>query len=121
MGSLERHIQELEGRISTDAVRGPSKSFTHLRKILNELAALKASCADGTLGGVAIEPENIPRKVLGPNYTHGDLLELAVSRTVEAGKAPAERARAYVEYLRRMWTQRGKDPDDVVEWERHGA
>ena len=116
MGSLERRIQELEGRIDTDSVRGPSESFTHLREILNELAALKASCADGFRGGVEIEPESIPRKILGPNYTHGDLLGLAVSRTVEAGKAPTERARVYLDYLREIGARRGKDLGDVVEW-----
>lgn len=120
MGSLERRIQELEGRVSADSVRGPSPAFTHLREILNELAALKVSCAGGFRGGVEVEPENIPRKILGPGYTHADLLGLAVSRTVEAGKAPAERARAYVEYLRGIGGRQDEDLDAVVEWERRG-
>lgn len=120
MGSLERRIQELEGRVSADAVQGPSESFTRLKEILNELAALKASCANGFRGGVEIEPENIPRQILGPGYTHGELLELAVSRTVEAGKAPAERAPAYLDYLRELNARQDRDLDAVVEWERHG-
>ncbi len=57
-------------------------------------------------------------KDLGPGYTHGALMGLAVSRCVEAGTVPAESARGYLEYMRDLSERGGRDPDDVVEWER---
>ena len=99
MGSIDRRIEDLERRYSETTEHGRSESFTHLVAILDELAHLRQSCAPGLRGGVPIEPENIPQKVLGPDYTHRQLLELAVSRSVEAGRVPAERAQDYLEYL----------------------
>lgn len=121
MGNLGRRIQDLEEQLTAESAREPSEVFVQLRAILNELAALKSSCAPGLRGGVAIEPEHIPRKILGPGYTSEDLWRLAVSRVVEAGKAPAERTEAYVGLLCKTWGRGGKDPGAVVEWERHGA
>ncbi|MDP8952903.1 MAG: hypothetical protein M3N18_11860 [Actinomycetota bacterium] len=118
MGSIDDRIRKLEEQFDAEAEREPSKPFGHMRAILDEFAALKSSCARGLRGGVSVEPENIPRKILGPGYTHAQLMGLAVSRTVEAGHVPAERAHAYLEELRDMWERGGRDPDTVVEWER---
>ncbi len=116
MGSVERRIESLEGRILGTA--GRSETFGHLKAILGELATLRSSCAEHLRGGVPVEPENIPRRVLGPGYTNEDLWRLAVERAVEGGKVPAERADAYLEAVRSLWTRTGKDPEAVVEWER---
>ncbi len=118
---IEDRIRKLEEQFEAEAERKPSESFTHLRAILDELAALKSSCAAHERGGVQIVPENIPGKVLGPGYTHARLMDLAVSRAVEAGLVPADRAHAYLDYLRGMRQRGGRDPDAVVEWERRGA
>ncbi len=54
------------------------------RDILNEFAALKASRAKNvSRGGVPIEPEDTPGKILGEGYTHGQLMGLAVRRVFE--------------------------------------
>jgi hypothetical protein len=124
MGSIDRRIGALERQFAADsAARGPqepSEVITHLRAILREFAMLKASCAPGLRGGVPIEPENIPRRILGPGYTHDELLRLAVERTVEAGSTPAERADVYLKFMRDVGNRHGKDPDAIVEWERGG-
>ncbi len=76
MGRLDDRLKALEGRFPDEAARGPSEAFTHLRAVLDELAALRRSRASG------------------------DLLELAVSSAVEAGRVPSERADAYLEFVR---------------------
>jgi hypothetical protein len=54
------------------------------RDILAEYARLKASRAKNSWrGGVPIEPEDIPGKILGEGYTHGQMMELAVRRVFE--------------------------------------
>jgi len=54
------------------------------RDILNEYARLKASRAKNSWrGGVPIVPEDIPGKILGEGYTHGQMMELAVRRVFE--------------------------------------
>ncbi len=124
MGSIDRRLRDLEGRIDAEAPREPSESFVHLRRILDELGALKQSCADrwtGEMKQIRVPGENVPRKALGPGYTHSQLAGLAVSRCVEAGDVPADRAGAYLDHMRRMWERGGRDPDAVVEWERRGA
>jgi hypothetical protein len=83
--------------------------------ILGELAALRASGATHLRAGVRVDPKDIPRKVLGPGYTHGQLVGLAVSRAVEAGKVPAGLARDYTVHMRAMCERHGKDPDAVAE------
>ncbi len=75
---VSRRIRGLEERFAAKPVRGPSEPARHLRAILDELAALRRGCFGG------------------------DLLELAVSAAVEAGKVPSERADAYLELVRGM-------------------
>lgn len=117
-----RRLEDLEQRILQTAHPESSAASVHLRAILDELAALKSSCAEHERGGFHVEPENIPRRILGGGYTHADLWRLAVSRSVGTGTVPAERAEAYVRFLRRSWERAGKDPDTAVEWERsYGA
>ncbi len=59
MGNIDKRIQELEKQFAVRTAHEPSESFTHLRYILDELAALKASSAHGFRGGVPIVPEYI--------------------------------------------------------------
>jgi hypothetical protein len=84
--------------------------------ILGELGELRASGATHLRAGVRVEPEDVPRKFLGPGYTRGQLLGLAVSRAVEAGKVPAERAHDYLDFLRATSERNGKDPDAVADF-----
>jgi hypothetical protein len=119
MGSVNRRIGDLERRLAGTANPGRSETFGHLAAILDELALLKSGRAVYYRGGVRMEPENIPRKILGPDYTHADLSRLAVTRSVESGKVPAERTEAYIKFLHASTARAGKDPDAVVEWERH--
>jgi hypothetical protein len=121
MGSIDRRLENLERRIQQTAEPEPSEARIQLRAILDELCTLKSSCAVYYRGGVRMEPENIPRRILGPGYTHAALWRLAVTRSVEAGKVPAERTEAYVKFLRGPWEREGRDPDPdaVVEWERN--
>ena len=118
MGSIGRRLENLAQRIQQTTEPEPSEAHRHLRAILDELCILKSSCAVYYRGGVRMEPENIPRRVLGGGYTHADLWRLAVTRSVGAGKVPAERTESYIKFLREPWERAGKDPDGVVEWER---
>ncbi len=115
MGSLERRIENLERRFSATTQSGRSETFKHLVAILDELAYLRQSCAErwtGPQNTILVEGENVPRKVLGLGYTRRQLLELAVSRSVEAGRVPAERAQDYRECLFALSRQ---NLDTVVE------
>jgi hypothetical protein len=87
MGSINKRIECLEQHI-----RPPEKDKdAALRRalindILDELASLKASRAVHYRGGtpmVRIEPEDIPRKILGPGYTPEDVWKLARRRVLE--------------------------------------
>ena len=80
----------------------PSRDFLNLRAILDELAKLRASTAHGFRGGVPIVPEDIPGKILGPDYTRDELQALAVRRALEARGEPASEVPRYVEALRAM-------------------
>ncbi len=75
---INRRIHNLEERLASKPVCGRSEASRHLQAILAELVTLRQNCASG------------------------DLLKLAVSRAVEAGKAPAERAKRYLEFIRGM-------------------
>jgi hypothetical protein len=102
MGSVDRRIEDLERRFSETTKPESSLALTHLKIILNEIAYLKQSCAErwtGHRNQTRVEGENIPRKILGPGYTHRQLLELAVERAVEDGGVPVERSQGYLEYL----------------------
>ena len=66
------------------AGEGPCRGLDpDLAAIYDELSRLRSSQAVHYRGGVRIEPENLPEKLLGPGYTHAELRELAVARGLE--------------------------------------
>jgi hypothetical protein len=109
MGSLENRISRLEGRIEPPEDLGAELRRAVVRDILDELARLKASRAVHYRGGnppTPIEPENIPGKILGPGYTTGQMVELAVRRVFERKyqTTPGVLEGHVVEDLVRKWT-----------------
>ena len=90
MGTLDCRVEDLERLLAETA--NPGEPAPQLGAILRELATLKASCAPGLRGGVPVEPEQIPRRILGPSYTHSELLRLATARASEAGAPSTSRA-----------------------------
>jgi hypothetical protein len=117
LGDIEKRITELEKLTETP---NPTRSDTlkTLYAILDEIASLKSSCAPHLRGGVPIEPENIPRQILGPGYTHGELLSLAVERAAQKGTYPPEESPRWEAVMIGMSRV---DLDEVVEWERGEA
>ncbi len=86
MGSLERRLEALEESATTRAQPpGRSESFRKLRAVLDELASLRASGATHHRGDQRIEGEDVPRRVLGDDYSRGQLIELAAQRAADAG------------------------------------
>jgi hypothetical protein len=83
--ALEKLFQESE-----DAASASPRPNRELWAILDELASLKASRAVGYRAGVRIEPEDIPAKLLGENYTRAELWELAIARGLEKQGYSAE-------------------------------
>jgi hypothetical protein len=84
MGTFERRARRLEQmfaeQASPEARRGPDHDWV---AIMDELSALKSSQAVHYRGGVRIEPQNLPQKYLGDNYTREELRELAIARGLE--------------------------------------
>jgi hypothetical protein len=83
VGSIDKRLENLERRIPPPEDEGASLRRAVMRDILDEFAYLKASRAVGYRGGVRIEPEDIPGKILGPDYTTEQLWELAERRVLE--------------------------------------
>jgi hypothetical protein len=84
MGSIDKRITDLEGRIPPppeDEVAARRKVL--LRETLDELARLKASGAVHYRAGRRIEGEDIPLKILGPGYSREDVWRLAHRRVLE--------------------------------------
>ena len=100
-GNIRGRLGKLEAS-APKPPKPPSRDFLNLMAILDELAALKASRAHGFRGGVPIVPEDIPGKILGPDYTRDELCGLAVRRALETRGEPASEAPRYVEALRVM-------------------
>jgi hypothetical protein len=85
-----------------------------VRDIMREFARLKASRATNTFrGGVPMEPEDIPGKILGPTYTTGEMMELAARRVFECEGIPDERLEGLVQrwegVFERWFTRQGRD------------
>jgi hypothetical protein len=118
MASIDKSISDLQRQLGR-ADQEPSEAYLQLKAVIIELSGLKASAAVHYRAGRRVEGENIPRRVLGPGYTHADLFALAVERCVAEGKVSAERSAACFGVLRERWERDGKDPDAAVEWERN--
>ena len=82
MGSIDKRLGNLERFVGTPD-EGSEHRRTVVRDILDEFARLKASGAVHHRGGVRIEPEDIPGKILGPGYTSEQMWELAAKRVSE--------------------------------------
>ena len=82
MGSIDKRLENLE-RLVGSPDEGSEHRRTVVRAILNEFAALKASRAVHYRARMHIEPEDIPGKILGPDYTTEQLWELAERRVLE--------------------------------------
>ncbi len=88
MASIEDRLRRLE-----ESIEEPDEAAQQRRHVmyavLDEYANLKRSRAVGHRGGGPgkplrrIEPEDIPGRILGPVYTTGDMVGLAVRRVVE--------------------------------------
>ncbi len=87
MGSIDKRISRLEQNRPPEEDPQADLKWAVTRDILNELARLKASRSTNSWRGgdpmVRIEPEDIPGKILGEGYTHGQMMELAVRRVFE--------------------------------------
>jgi hypothetical protein len=106
VGSIESRISRLEGRIEPPEDERAALRHAVMRDILNEFARLKASRAHGYRGGKPMVPEDIPGKILGPGYTTGQMMELAVRRVFEREHrlAPDILERHVVEDVIKKWT-----------------
>ena len=107
MGSLDKRIEHLERRLITPHKdEEAERRRAVMRDILDELARLKASRAVHYRAKRRIEPEDIPGKVLGPGYTTGQMVELAVRRVLEREHktAPDVLSADTVEHLVQTWT-----------------
>jgi hypothetical protein len=117
VGTIDKRIADLQRRLVRTTE--PSKAYLQLKAVVKELSDLKASASVHYCARRRVEGENIPRRVLGPGYTHADLWRLAVSRCVKAGTVAVEMTEACMGVLRDRWERAGKDPDSVVEWEQN--
>jgi hypothetical protein len=117
MASIDKHISDLQRRLRRPVQ--PSEGYRQLRAVLDEVGVLKRSCNVHYRAGNRVEGENIPRRELGPGYTHDALWRLAVARCVEAGTVSFEMTEACIGVLRERWERAGKNPDGVVHSERH--
>jgi hypothetical protein len=105
MASFDRRVDELER-----AFRGSEDAYSpdpDLIAVLDELSALKSSRAVRYRAGQRIEPEDIPAKLLGPDYSRRELLELAISRAFEKQGRPAREIAELIE----TWLARFEDFD----------
>ncbi len=84
MANVDDRLSKLEKGLPPEGDPEADLRWAVSRDILAEYARLKASRAKNSWrGGVPIEPEDIPGKILGEGYTHGQMMELAVRRVFE--------------------------------------
>jgi hypothetical protein len=76
VGSIDKRLGDLERLVEPPEDESRALRWAVSRDILNEFACLKRSRAVGYRGGVRIEPEDIPGKILGPGYTTGRCVSL---------------------------------------------
>ena len=112
--SIRDRVGRLEAQIEPAQDEGAARRYAIATEILDEVAGLKSSRAAGFRGGVPIEPEDIPGKILGANYTWGQLVRLGVRRVLERkGLAGDEH-----QELIRDWTRGFEPPSTRSERER---
>jgi hypothetical protein len=103
--ALDRRIQALERLFGEPGDTMPDTLDPDVVAVLDEYGSLKSSMSDKHFRGspdgpVPIEPENIPKKILGLTYTQGEFRELAIARGLERrGYSASEIARRIPEYL----------------------
>jgi hypothetical protein len=101
--SPEKRVERLEQQFAEATEGRPIGPDPDLVAIFDELSLLKSSRAVRYRGGVRLEPENLPEKLLGEDYTREQLLELAIARALEKrGYSTAEIAEGIQLYLRRF-------------------
>ena len=83
MGSIGKRLENLERLVGPTEDESAERRRSVARKILDEFARLKASGAVHYCGGVRIEPEDMPGKILGAGYTSEQMWELAAKRISE--------------------------------------
>ena len=83
MGSIGKRLENLERLVGPPEDESAERRRSVAREILDEFARLKASGAVHYRGGVRIEPEDIPGKILGAGYTSEQMWELAAKRVSE--------------------------------------
>lgn len=123
-GNIHRRVEDLEQRAARRQPAEKSEAFRKISAVLDELAYLKQSCADrwtGPSNSVRVPDENIPRQILGPGYTQGDLCQLAAERAADKGAFDHDEIPQAVATLRHLREQRKDDWDEPVEWERGGG
>jgi hypothetical protein len=81
--SIRDRVDRLEAQREPFQEEDAARRYAIATEFLDEVAGLKFSRAAGFRGGVPIEPEDIPGKLLGTNYTWGQLVRLAVRRVFE--------------------------------------
>jgi hypothetical protein len=116
---LNGHLERLKAQIPTPEDKGAAFRRAVMRSVMNEFGRLKASRATNTFrGGVRVEPEDIPGKILGSGCTTGQMVELAIRRVFEGevferGELPDDRLDELVEKWSRVleayFTRNGRD------------
>ena len=100
-GNIRVRLDRIEARMPAPE-DGPSGASEKLRAVLDELASLKSSGASYYRGGVLVEGEDVPGRILGPGYTFGGLVRLAAERAADGGAFGRDEVPAAVESLRRL-------------------
>jgi hypothetical protein len=117
VGGLDRRLKRVEERIPPPVDEGDALRRAMMHAIMDELGRLKSSRATGYRGGdppIPIVPEDIPFKELGPGYTTGLMVELAIRRVFEReGIADEEIIGHWAQMFRAFSEQHGQDWEKV--------
>ena len=108
--NIHGRLERLEGQIPPSVDEAAALRQAVIRDIMNEFGRLRASRARGFRGGVPIEPEDIPGKILGPTYTTGQMMELAVRRVFErADVADEGLIEGWTRTFEKLFARQGQD------------